>query len=56
MAIAHENYELYRTLETEGKNKGYQFLFITRVPSFPVLELHITSQAEMHMHRHCTKQ
>lgn len=42
--------------EPEGKNKGYQFFFITHVPSSPVLELHITSQVEIRMHGGCTKQ
>lgn len=39
----------------EGKNKGCPFLFITHVPSSPVLELHIPSQAENPMHGDCTK-
>lgn len=42
--------------EPEGKRKGYQFLFITHVPSSPVLELHIASQAEKLTHGNCTNQ
>jgi len=43
-------------LEPEGRNKGYPFLFTPHVPTSSMLELHITSQAEICIHGDCKNQ